>query len=288
MIRKTSVFFISFFIILLFGIKTVSAQTASLSFSPETILQGDPFLVQVEGISEISSIRKLSFDGKKMNIFMYQNKLSALFGVDLNKKPGTYELMAEFPNGDIVKKSVEIGQREKIETPLGIPEKLGGNTKKSQDKLVATLIEDNKSLAGLRTGKKIFWKDGFIPPLEEVFVTDNYGFSRKTGAYSIAHKGTDYRAKEGTEVMAINRGVVRFTKTLRNHGKTVVVDHGLGVMSFYLHLSKIKVKVGEVVERGQIVGLSGQTGYALGAHLHLGIRINDTAIDPVKFLELLK
>ena len=59
-------------------------------------------------------------------------------------------------------------------------------------------------------------------------------------------------------------------------------------MSFYLHLSEIKVEVGEVVELGQIVALSGATGYTLGAHLHLGIRINDIAIDPEKFFELFK
>ena len=98
----------------------------------------------------------------------------------------------------------------------------------------------------------------------------------------------DYRAKDGTEIFATNRGVVRFVKALRNDGNTLVIDHGMGVMSFYLHLSKFKVKVGDIVEKGQVVGLSGHTGYTLGAHLHFSIRINNVAIDPVKFLELFK
>ena len=59
-------------------------------------------------------------------------------------------------------------------------------------------------------------------------------------------------------------------------------------MSSYLHLSKINVKVGDVVERGQVIGLSGDTGYTEGAHLHLGIRIDNVAIDPVKFFDLFK
>ncbi|MSU44853.1 M23 family metallopeptidase [Candidatus Nomurabacteria bacterium] len=219
---------------------------------------------------------------------MYQGKPTALVGIDLNKKTGSYELRAEFSNGDIIKKSVSVDKREKIEAPLGIPEKLGGNTKASQDKLVSTLNEDNKKLADIRTNVKSLWTEKFIPPLKQISVTSDYGYSRKTGEYSIPHKGVDYRASEGTEIMAINRGVVRITTTLRNHGKTIVIDHGQGVMSFYLHLSKIKVKVGDVVKLGQIIGLSGQTGYTLGAHLHLGVRINNIAIDPVKFLELFK
>ena len=55
-----------------------------------------------------------------------------------------------------------------------------------------------------------------------------------------------------------------------------------------MHLSKIKVNVGELVEQGQIIGLSGSTGYATGPHLHLTIRINNISIDPMKFLELFK
>lgn len=283
--RKTIVFVFLLVIILFLGVMTASAETASLLLLPTTILQGNPFMAQIDG-AEISSIRKLSFDGKKIGIFLYQNRPTALVPIDLNKKPGSYELQAEFYNGEIIKKNVDISKRDKAETPLGIPEKLGGNTKESQDKLVATLNEDNKSLVGIRTNSKALWTKKFIAPLKQIFVTAPYGNSRKTGVYSIPHKGVDYRAKEGTEVMAINRGVVRVTKTFRNHGKTIVIDHGLGLMSFYLHLSKIKVKVGDVVERGQIVGLSGHTGYTLGAHLHFSIRINDIAIDPEKFLEL--
>lgn len=284
--RKITTFIFLFIVILFLGKTTAFAQTASLSFFPAIIRQGDPFMVQIDGATEISSIKKITFDGKKISVFTYQNKPTALVGIDLNKKPGTYGLQAEFLSGDIIKKDIIIEKRDKTETPLGIPPKLGGNTQKSQNKLVATLVADNKILANIRTNSKALWTDPFIAPLKEIFVTDPYGNSRKTGVYSIPHKGVDYRAKEGTEVMAVNRGVVRITKTFRNHGKTIVIDHGLGVMSFYLHLSKIKVKVGKVVEQGQIIGLSGQTGYTQGAHLHLSVRINNIAIDPVKFFEL--
>lgn len=278
-----SFFFISIF---LYGAPAVSAQTASLSFSPEKIIQGEPFLVKINGLAGASSVKKITFDKSAIGVFMYQGKPSAFVGIDLNKKPGAYELVAELSGGQILKTIINVEKRAKIEAPLGIPEKLGGNTTESQNQLISTLALENKSLANIRTGLKAFWTEKFTPPLKQIFITDEYGYSRQTGAYSIAHKGVDYRAKEGTAVMALNRGVVRIAKTYRNYGKTIVVDHGLGIMTFYMHISKIKVNVGELVQRGQIIGLSGQTGYAESPHLHLTVRINGISIDPIKFLEL--
>jgi len=272
---------------LLYGTVAAFAQTASLSFSPAQIIQGEPLLVQIDGATNIS-VKKMTFDGMAIGVLMYQGKPTALVGIDLNKKQGAYELAVELSDGQILKKIVDVGERQKIEAPLDIPQKLGGNTRESQKKLITTLADENKSLANLRTGTKAFWTEKFIPPLKQILVTDEYGYSRKTGSYSIPHKGVDYRAEEGTPVMALNRGVVRVGNTYRNYGKTIVVDHGLGLMTFYMHLSKIKVSGGELVKRGQIIGLSGRTGYAEKPHLHLTVRINGASIDPVKFLELFR
>jgi murein DD-endopeptidase MepM/ murein hydrolase activator NlpD len=284
--RKLTIFIFLLLVILFSGITYVYAQAVSLSFFPGQIIQGEPLLVQINGITDITLIKKITFDGKSMGIFVYQNKPSALVGVGLNKKPGMYQLTAEFSNGNILRASVVVGERKKVEVPLGIPLKLGGNTKASQDKLVASLIAETKSLSGIPTANKALWADKFIPPLAQIFVTDSFGFSRKTGAYSIPHIGVDYRAKQGTDVMAVNRGIVRITNWYRDYGNTIVIDHGLGLMTYYLHLSKYNVKVGDTVERGQIIGLSGATGYATGPHLHLSVVIDKVSIDPVKFFEL--
>lgn len=282
-------FYLKLSFVLLFSCASyASAEERSLTVLPERVIQGEPLMVIIEGVKDISTVKKITFDGESLGVFMYQAKPTALVGIDLRKKTGDYELVVQFSDGQSIKKIVNVGAREKIEAPLGIPQKLGGDTKESQNKLVDTLAEENKSLANIRTGKKSFWTEKFSYPLSQIFVTDVYGYSRKTGEYSIAHKGTDFRAKEGTPVMAMNRGVARVVRTYRNYGKIVVVDHGLGLMTFYLHLSKIKVNEGELVRRGQIIGLSGQTGYALSPHLHLSIRINNNSIDPLKFIEIFK
>ncbi len=281
-------YFVSFSTAFLFCASYASANGKDLKIIPAQVIQGEPLMVIIEGAKNVSAVKKITFDGEPSGVFMYQGKPTALIGVDLRKKSRNYELTAQFSDGQSIKKIINVGAREKIEISLGIPQKLGGNTTESQNKLIATLAEENRSLANIRTGKKAFWTEKFIYPLSQIFVTDIYGYSRKTGEYSIAHKGTDFRAKEGTSVMAMNRGIVRVAKTYRNYGKVIVVDHGLGLMTFYLHLSKINVNEGELVKRGQIIGLSGQTGYTLSPHLHLSLRINNNSIDPIKFLELFK
>lgn len=277
-----------FFTFFFFYAFSASADERSLTIIPEKVIQGEPLVVIIGGVKNISEVKKITFGGESLGVFMYKNKPTALIGVDLRKKSGDYKLIVQLSDGQSIKKNVSVGAREKIETPLRIPQKLGGDTKESQNKLVNTLAEENKSLANIRTGKKSFWTEKFNYPLSQVVVTDNYGYSRKTGEYSLAHKGTDFRAKEGAPIKAMNRGVVRIARTYRNYGKVIVVDHGLGLMTFYLHLSKMNVNEGELVKRGQTIGLSGQTGYALSPHLHLSIRINNNSIDPVKFMELFK
>lgn len=252
------------------------------------MVQGEPVLVTFAGVAATSTIRRATFDGTTLGLFVYRGAVSALIGIDLYKKAGTYKISATLSDGTNFESYLTVAARTKVEAPLGIPEKLGGNTTKSQATLVSTLASENAELARIKTGTKSFWTESFRLPLKNPIVTDSYGYSRQTGAYSIAHKGTDFRAKEGVAVMAVNRGVVRIAKTYRNYGKTVVVDHGLGVMSFYMHLSKIHVSVGQLVLPNQTVGLSGMTGYAEQPHLHLTIRINGTSIDPMVFFGLLQ
>ncbi len=264
------------------------AAAASISTYPEQVIQGEPLLVTLLGVTSTTSVQKISFGGSALKFFSYQNSVSAFVGIDLYKKLGTYPLVAKLTDGTTLQKDIVVAARPKVELPFTIPQKLGGNTAQSQQTLVSTLAAENASLANLFTGTKSFWRDPFVWPLANITVTDPYGYSRATGAVSVAHKGTDFRAAEGTKVMAINRGVVRLTKTYRDYGKTVVVDHGLGLMSFYMHLSKINVAQGQLVLPGQVVGLSGHTGYAEQPHLHLTIRIDGTSIDPIKFFALFK
>jgi murein DD-endopeptidase MepM/ murein hydrolase activator NlpD len=257
---------------------------ASIEVEPEQLIQGEPLYIKILGTDQ--KPQSISFDGKNLGIFSYKNIWGSLYGIDLYKKSGAYKVSAKLSDGTILEKEVTIGERKKETAPLGIPQKLGGNTPQAATKLVNTLAQENASLLGLRTGTHAFWSLPWRHPVANPIVTDTYGYQRQTGGYSIAHKGTDFRADEGTKVMAMNRGVVRLVQNGRNYGKTIVVDHGLGLQTFYMHLSKIYVNPGELVLPGQIIGLSGMTGYAEKPHLHLTVRLNETSIDPELFLKL--
>jgi murein DD-endopeptidase MepM/ murein hydrolase activator NlpD len=251
-----------------------------------SVFQGDPFLITVSGVGSIADVQKIFFDNQSLWFFTYQGKPTALVGIDLNKKPGDYKILVKMENGDNFEKIIAVKAREKPEEPLGIPEKLGGNTLASQKTLVSTLASENDVINNLRSISKKLWPDGFSYPLVNPIVTDPYGYTRITGNYSIAHKGADFRAAAGTPVKAMGRGTVRLAQTFRNYGKTVAVDHGLGLITFYMHLSKIYVNEGEMVSQGQLIALSGQTGYSEVPHLHLSVKIGGVSIDPVKFLKI--
>ena len=273
-------------IFLALALPSLSFAAPAVKITPETPLQGEPVMIE---IATPNPLAEATFDGEPLRTVPYDGGRRIFIGIDLSKKPGNYSLRLVFPGGETVERTITVIAREKIEAPLGIPEKLGGNTPASQAALVATLAEENALLFSIRTGARAFWSKPFLLPLRaKIVITDSYGYTRQTGAYSIAHKGTDLRAEEGTRVRAMNRGVVRLARTFRNYGKTVVVDHGLGLQTFYMHLSRINVATGELVVPGQVLGLSGQTGYAESPHLHLTVRLNGTSIDPMKFLEFFK
>ncbi len=281
--KKYYVFIPNLFIIFLsFFFPAILFASSVISISPENIIQGDPVMVT---ITSTSTPTKIIFDNRNIPIIIYDGKPHGLIAVDINKKSGTYGLQVIFSNGEKISQDIVVGAREKIEAPLGIPEKLGGNTVAAGKSLVSNLTKENAILNNLKTGTHAFWMKSFVAPLKNLIVTDFYGYNRKTGEYTIPHKGIDFRAVTGTKVYAMNRGVVRLARTYTIYGKTIVVDHGFGLQTLYMHLSKIYVNEGQLVLPGQLIGLSGMTGYADQPHLHISVKINGVSIDPEVFMK---
>lgn len=261
-----------------------SATSApTVSYYPEKLVQGEPLAIVVSD-ARTFPVRHVLLGGKSLDPFVYRGNTTVFYGADIREKPTAYPVLISFQNGLILRSEARLAARPKVEAPFGIPEKLGGNTKVAAKALVSTLEEENKKLVGLETADKPLWKEPFAFPTANPYVTDSFGYSRSTVGLTITHKGTDFRADEATPVLAMNDGIVRLVHEGRNYGKTVVIDHGLGVQSFYMHLSRIDVELGDKIDRGDTVGMAGQTGYAEAAHLHLTLRIRDVSIDPVRFL----
>lgn len=118
----------------------------------------------------------------------------------------------------------------------------------------------------------------YSPPISGV-VTSNYGWRDKR-----MHKGIDIDLNKGDKVFAAFDGMVRIARRQNGYGNVVIVRHYNGLETVYAHLSKIKVKAGQIVASGQVVGLGGATGHATGTHLHFEVRFRGHALNPANLI----
>ena len=131
-----------------------------------------------------------------------------------------------------------------------------------------------------------FFKDNFIYPIDKYIITGVYGSQRiLNGKPRRPHYGIDFHAPEGTPVKAMMDGEVTLSKNdMYFTGGTIIFDHGHGISTLYMHMKDIKVKVGQKVRKGQIVGTLGQSGRATGPHLDIRLNWFDVKLDPASIL----
>ncbi|MBE0492248.1 MAG: M23 family metallopeptidase [Sulfurospirillum sp.] len=131
----------------------------------------------------------------------------------------------------------------------------------------------------------LYWSEPFVYPLESQ-TTSDFGNARVfNGSLKSYHSGIDFKAAIATPVKASNDGIVVLAKERYYAGGSVIIDHGFGVYSCYFHLSDFAKKVGDAVKRGEIIGLSGQSGRVTGPHLHFAFKIRGTSTDPLDFIK---
>ena len=131
--------------------------------------------------------------------------------------------------------------------------------------------------------------------LSRAYLASPVPFSRKTSGFAMrlhpifktqqAHKGVDYAAPTGTPAQTVGDGVVSFAGNQGGYGNVVEIRHGNGHSSLYAHLSKIHVRKGQTVQKGQTIGAVGSTGWSTGPHLHFEFRVNGTHVDPQKIIQ---
>jgi murein DD-endopeptidase MepM/ murein hydrolase activator NlpD len=137
-----------------------------------------------------------------------------------------------------------------------------------------------------RLTEKQYWHFPLLSPTPHCMISP-FGVKRyHNGVYTKNyHKGVDLRSPYGFPVKAISGGMVRIAAPhFRLHGGTVGLDHGQGLSSIYIHLSKVLVQEGEMVKAGETVGLIGATGFASGPHLHWGLYANGTPVNPLDWI----
>jgi len=131
------------------------------------------------------------------------------------------------------------------------------------------------------------WRDPLSPPVSGC-MTSPFGVKRlhngkPTGEY---HGGVDQRTPEGEPIRAVAAGTVTFAKQFNVLGNAVGIDHGQGLESMYLHMSRLVVASGAVVQRGDILGYAGSTGRSTGPHLHWVLYVNGVNVNPAQWIKL--
>ena len=216
-----------------------------------------------------------------------KNEYAGLLGLDMQDKPGHHTLTIDLTYPDHK-------DRQSVKVFL-----MKGDFKVQHLKLPKKMVDlDKKTLARVKKEKKELhhafetvlpeplWNSTFIEPVHGR-ISGRFGSRRFiNGQARSPHSGEDIAAPDGTPVVAMNSGVVRLTMDHFFTGKGVVLDHGLGLFSMYFHLSEVDVTEGHKVEKGQPIGKVGATGRATGPHLHWGVRLNGSRIDPYSLLKV--
>lgn len=185
-----------------------------------------------------------------------------------------------FPDGAVLEKPIEIGQRTFEKDVIeGLPEEMVDPSKETRKELRASRAKIEKLRRRFREAAD--YEVGFVWPTQGR-ITGEYGVPRVlNGKKSGVHWGIDIAAPVGHKVRAPSAGVVVFAeKGVPLAGTTVIIDHGHRLTSSFLHLSKIDVKPGDVVQQGDVIGRVGRTGRATGAHLDWRMNVGKTRIDP--------
>lgn len=268
--------------------KEETVLETKISFSALEIYQGDTLVIVAENVPDQAVVRG-EFDSQDLEFFSIEgkDKLFSLLGIDAKKSPGEY-ILSIFLSGELMlEEIIEVKKSDFYITQIVITPELEekGLTADNISKNIST--NDGVIVYEIvnKYNPEIYFNKSFVYPLDELINVGAFGNIRKDNGITIQHLGVDLDAEQGTPIYAINDGQVVFAGELTVYGKTIIIDHGLGIYSLYLHLSEFKTSKGLMVERGEIIGLTGNTGWSTGPHLHLSIKANKASVDPLKFIE---
>ena len=253
----------------------------------ENILSGDnleDILTRAEYIQNITD-----YDRKKLNELVEIKNSIIIFENQLENEKSELLLLKE----------TEIAQKENIEKLITEKTKELEDTKSkintSQAELKKLKEEEKKQEAEIlaierailaRGNSKRILSGGLIWPCpDSKRITSGFGNRKSpTKGGSTYHQGIDIGAPTGTTVLAAAAGEVVISKYSYSGGNYIMIDHGSGIFTVYMHLSKRSVDVGKEVSQGQKIGEVGSTGYSTGPHLHFGIRKNGNYVNPLTFV----
>ncbi len=257
------------------GSITMAAADSSGSVFPVQVSQGQMV------IGKVPPNARVEYAGRVLRVTPYG---SVVFGVGRDES-GPLALSVRAANGSVETLTIMVQSRDwPIERVSGVPPK----TVKPPPEIAARIAREQKRVSASRDrdDDRTDFTQTFIWPVQGR-ISGRFGNQRiYNDTPGSAHSGMDIAVAAGTPVKAPAAGIVTFADgDLYLTGGTLLIDHGHGVSSNFLHLSRIDVKLGERVEQGQVIAAVGATGRATGPHLHWGMNWFDVRLDPLLLLE---
>lgn len=266
------------------------ALDLKLTVEPDRIYQGGIAFITINS----KDLQSASLEQNNQKVAFYAGPsagmLSALIGIDLSEEPGEKKLP-----GSLTFKN---GRQQSTSIRFTVLKKNFPTQKLTLPASKVTLSLKNEARAAREQEKvlKLFtsgspnrlWSGPFIQPLEGTTSTA-FGLRRLiNGSLKNPHTGIDLKAPSGMPVAASAGGIVACTGEHFFSGNSIFIDHGAGLFTMYFHLAEIKVKQGQRVAPGEIIGTVGSTGRSTGPHLHWGVRVNNQRVDPLALVALFR
>jgi murein DD-endopeptidase MepM/ murein hydrolase activator NlpD len=251
-----------------------------------SVQPGELVVLNIATAKRVDSVRVQAFGNTLLPFRVDDRTWRALVGIDLNVKPGTHAVTihsgaAKEPltHNLVVKSKSFPTRRLTVDDAFVNP----------PPAVTKRIEEEARRLAAVWTSSAAErrWNDAFVRPVLEPANSRFGSRSILNGKPMSPHGGADFASPEGTPIKAPNAGVIVLAGDLYYTGGTVVIDHGLGLVSLFAHLSRVDVHEEQRVDRGAVVGLVGATGRVTGAHLHWTLRANGARIDPLSLLAVL-
>jgi hypothetical protein len=259
-----------------------------VTLTPAVVEAGSPELIRVA--APAGATLDGEWLGRKLAFFRGRNGNAwfAFAGVDVEAPagPSSLRISAQTTKGPSVdlSRTIEIHPAHYRSTTLTVAPQFVAPPPENLSRIKAEVELKNKIFA--TSAPEPLWLGDFLAPVDAP-PTDSFGTRRIfNGQLDSVHKGMDFRAHTGTVVRAGNSGVVALARPLYYEGNCVVIDHGLGLYTISMHLSRIDVHEGQRVVKGQRLGLSGATGRVTGPHLHWAVRWQNAYLDPAKVLRM--
>lgn len=265
----------------------LSAQT--LTWQPQHIEQGSPVLFTLT-LDRPATRVTASWLGKEVGFFPASDRRTwyALAGVDVEQEPASYPMSmgGVYAGGAALSttQEIQVAAANFHSSTLSVAKAFIAPSPAAQRQMERDAMAKKRAFAG--SASQPLWSGTFAAPVASK-VFDNFGDNRVFNGKKVSiHRGSDFPARPGTAVHALNSGRVVLAQRMFLEGNCVIIDHGNQLFSIYMHFSRLQVKAGEMVKKGQLLGLSGATGRVTGPHLHVSLRWSGENLNPAALLAM--